>query len=564
MPDNIKELTQNFTLIFTPSLSDPLLPDFKITAEELISNHLIFNYKNKAKATEDSLRIMEKKLTHTKNNSELFIEFLGKMRVESTEYVAISFKEPILYKSNSETEETQNIKYFVKQEYKILVVQGERENDKDRAQKENFEAARIGQVAVGTAASASIITAGLSGMQGSLFFLIRFLNIVEVVSNLALINVRFGSNLQLVIDFLDSFKMLEFGFLERISPLKDSKYEEKDFDAFRITPRGSRGKITKSNGQVFIMSGQNFIVSCAIIGLWGLSALLGLCLNKKNRIMRAISFAYQMLLGVFFVDYQMIGFAEIAFFDYSTHRKWAPKFFLSLILSFLIVILIGREVFMGFRLIKQYMTALNSQKNEKKKEEKLEAITPEEKLVIEKYTEVINLERYGPHWYFSLIDTLRFSVIQLVIVSLQLLNRTQALIVLFIDLVFFHYFVALACKHDIFRSNYLMDKTIIQECCILMFLVTITLFSFTENSEFSSSIAYRVIEVVAIISIVGTAAAELSIMLVEIYMQLSESCRKILTRKNSKPKKNILPKETERNSFRAQREAQNDALRETS
>ena len=131
----------------------------------------------------------------------------------------------------------------------------------------------------------------------------------------------------------------------------------------------------------------------------------------------------------------MFGFAEIALYDYITFRKWTVKFVLSLGMSFFILILVGRELYLGFKLIRKYKRLFSLRGNEKEEEEKMEAILPEERLIIEKYTEVINLDKNGPHWYFTLMDSLRFSVIQLVIVSLQLLNRTQALIVLFIYLV---------------------------------------------------------------------------------------------------------------------------------
>ena len=558
VPSSIKELTQNFTLVLTPSLQDPLLSDFKITAEDLSTKNLNFSYKKKQNQATDPLTIIRKQLTHTQNTSQLFIEFLEKMRVSTTEYAQISFKEPILYKT-APSEAVQKIKYFIKQEYKIPIIEGENVDQEQEEAKENFEGSRIGQIEVGTVASASIITAVLSGMQGSIFTLIRFINISGIISNLGLINIRFGSNLKLIIEYLENFKMFEFDFLSKLSPLKDSKFDDPDVDAYRIKPRGSRGKVTSSNGQIFIISGQNFIVSCLIIGLWALSTSISYCMDKKSKIVGLISFCYQILLGLVFFDDQMISFAEIAFYDYSTFRKWTPKLFLSLMISYGILILIGREFYQGFKLIKENKDLLISESDEDGK--KVDTIALGERLVIEKYTEVVNLESYGPHWYFSLMDSLRFSVIQLVIASLQLLNRTQALIVLVIDLVFFHYFVMLACKHDIFRSNYLMDKTIIQECCILMFLITITLFSFTEDSDFSSSLTYKVIEVVAIIGIVGTIVAELIILIVEIYLKFSESCRKLIRSKkklNSKKSAHILPKETERDSFRPDREIQNE------
>ena len=60
----------------------------------------------------------------------------------------------------------------------------------------------------------------------------------------------------------------------------------------------------------------------------------------------------------------------------------------------------------------------------------------------------------------------------------------------------------------------------------MMALITITLFSFTENTEFSSSTLYSLIEMVTILSIIGAAGADFLVVLVDLYEEIKSWCRK--------------------------------------
>ena len=60
----------------------------------------------------------------------------------------------------------------------------------------------------------------------------------------------------------------------------------------------------------------------------------------------------------------------------------------------------------------------------------------------------------------------------------------------------------------------------------MMALITITLFSFTENTEFSSSTLYSLIEMVTILSIIGAAGADFLVVLVDLFEEMKGWCRK--------------------------------------
>ena len=158
-------------------------------------------------------------------------------------------------------------------------------------------------------------------------------------------------------------------------------------------------------------------------------------------------------------------------------------------------------------------------------------------MVYEKYTEFIDLKEEKNKQYnlFVVIGDIRFFVFQIVIVSLQHLNRTQSLLVLIIDLVYFCYFFRVLLTTKIFKSKIIMIKQVVQEICILIFISTITLFSFTEKSKFASSMVYKWIEYVTIASIMGACGAEFLMIMTELvgqlFMLLKNLCKRSVEKK---------------------------------
>ena len=327
-----------------------------------------------------------------------------------------------------------------------------------------------------------------------------------------------------MIKFIENLKIPQIGFLARLSPIKDSKYDEPDIDAYLIKPRGTRGKITESNSNIYIGSGQNFIISCTIILLWILRTSFGCCLRKSNKFLGYLAFLYHVLLGLMFFDFQLICVNEISMFDYSTLRKSTPKFNLSLVLSFIIMGFILSELSQGFMLVSK------NHQNETIKDRvgatETKNLSPSQKLILEKYTEGMKVEPTGEHRLFILINNLRFFVIQLITGTLQLLNRSQALLVFVVNLCFFIYFMRLVVRISVFQSKFLLVKYVAQECSTMVLVGTITLFSFTEGMKFSSSKVYKGIEMITVMAMFMTAGTEFLVMAVNIYWEMTKFCRK--------------------------------------
>ena len=257
--------------------------------------------------------------------------------------------------------------------------------------------------------------------------------------------------------------------------------------------------------------------------------------------LRIITNGYFMLIGVLFFDFLNISVAEIAFSDFHKLKNANSKFLLSLLLSMLIYFLLIAEFVTAWtsisihRIKTEKEDKVDSLEKSKKKEMKNEA--PRVKMLVEKYTEGLTIVNQDPRnvKYLMLISNIRFFMMQLVIVALQHLNRTQSVIFFFLNLSYFVYFIWLLQVANVFESNIYMIKEVIQEGCIMVFIGTITLFSFTEKSKFSSSDIYKLIEWVAIFSILGASGAEFVIFISEIGSEMLEA-GKSLSKKCRRPK----------------------------
>ena len=261
------------------------------------------------------------------------------------------------------------------------------------------------------------------------------------------------------------------------------------------------------------------------------------------------------MIGLMFFDFQMISVAEIAFFDYNRIRSFQSKFILSLFLSMIMLSLILFEFLKGLVLIykksKEIETS-NSLKREEKKDvldqeeqvrdgedsEEEAGESPNNQMILEKYTEVIDMSIGGPlaAKMVFIVGDIRFFVVQVVISSLQHLNRTQSSIVLSINGCYLIYFIRVLFGGKVFSSKLMLVKEIAQEVSIMVLISTITVFSFTEKSDFNSSKTYKAMEFLAIFSIIGVCAGEFVILLTDLFTTLRASCKR-------KPKKKIERKE---------------------
>ena len=517
---SIEELSQTIQITFIPPLNTNHPTTDQASAQELVEKHLSFNFKRKD-TDPDDLKIIKKTLTHGPESSELVVEFLQKMRRENTEYLTLSVKDPWVYKSTDQKAKSTNVVYFKEQEIRIKI-ENKTETEDEKNQRKVEETAATVKGVLGVSWILVSMIAACTGSSALFAYFIKFFNIIDIMSNLEKINVRFGPRFSLVLKFIQNLKVLELDFLVKLSPLDDSKYDSPDVDAHLMVTRGTRGEMTETNEEIFIMSGANFGISMIIVGIWVVRRMLRACFDERNWVISFLSFVYQSLIGLMFFDFQMISATEISFFDYRRILTTKLKYLGSLLLSILIIILILDDVLKGFLLIQK---RIKNEKNEKK-----DQFSTNDELVLDKYTEGINTTSQGIHNYLGLILNIRFFLIQILISSLQLLNRTQALLILVVNFVYLAFLIRVVWSSIVFSSKLMFVKECVQESCIMLVLVSICIFSFTEKSSFSSSTVYKVLELVAVVSISGAAGSEL-LMLLTAMCETLASCMKTNTEK---------------------------------
>lgn len=140
--------------------------------------------------------------------------------------------------------------------------------------------------------------------------------------------------------------------------------------------------------------------------------------------------------------------------------------------------------------------------------------------------------------YFMVAETSRFYLIQVLIGSIQLLNRFQVGLVWILNFCYLYFFFKTINKKKMLQikgsplvfkfipNKIYKIKLICQEICILLILSTIFLFSMTANSNFRNSKIYKMLEYVIIVSIIITAATEFLWAIVGLVIQITRYLRK--------------------------------------
>ena len=560
-PKLISELTQNISIKFIPSLQDKIRSNPALTAESILRNNFNLSYKDK-EGNEHQLKILKSRLVHSTvaengGSSTLSVAFLQKLRVEKVESINLGVINPWISLPGDSAQNENGLVYTSKDVNEKVVVteRVKTEEEKDIQRAEDYgTAASIG---VAFLLLPTLVVKGLGGCAGSsAAYMIRFFNIMDIVSNLGSINVRFGSKIKVAFSFIRSISIPELPLLRTLSPIMDAEPDDDDSSAYQIVTRGSRAKMTQENGQVFLASGENFLFSLLVIIFWGLMTVFECFLDHRSRVLKSVSFMYQTLIGLMFFDFQMISIAEIAFFDYSRIRSFEPKFIFSLVLSVVNLALILSEFLKAILAINKKLRSekrINEKKSKNRdkmisgsreredEEEDERSDSPNNEMIMEKYTEVIDTSQGNQRgrWVLILVGDVRFFVIQIIIVSLQHLNRSQSAIVLVINIGYLVYFTRVLLGGKVFKLKIYLIKEIAQEVSIMVLLSTITVFSFTEKSDFNKSKSYTGMELLAIFSIIGACGGEFLILASDLLGSLIESCR----RKPQKSKNEILGKE---------------------
>ena len=283
VPTTIEELTQNLKISFSPSLKSSLPSNYDLSAETFIEKHFNITFKRKEQ-NQIEPKIINKTLTHDQQGSSLFIEFLEKTRFSNTESIVMTVKDPWVYNPSTTAPNSGQLVYLKEQELTIKITE-KQESEQEKDEKTAAQVAQYSSGSIGAIAAATSVTAALTGPTTFFAYLTKFFNVIDIMSNLGSINVQLGPRFKLVMSFIENLRIPELSFIVNLSPIKDSEYDDPDVDAYKLMGRGSRGKKTVANGEVFIIRGQNFVISIGLLVVWISWKVLGLCLSEENKLM---------------------------------------------------------------------------------------------------------------------------------------------------------------------------------------------------------------------------------------------------------------------------------------
>ena len=205
--------------------------------------------------------------------------------------------------------------------------------------------------------------------------------------------------------------------------------------------------------------------------------------------------------------------------------QFKAGFLASLFLSIGVLILMVVEIFNIFWAVQKIKGVKVKINNEKAKARDHMSIN--KKFTLDRLTRVLNLDESSNQSYYKIpgLETMRFFVIQILIATLQLLNKTQAVLVFLVNLAYFVYFFRALLTAKVYKNLFLTIKAAVLEVCLMMLVTTMLVFAFAEDTHFQESWVHKVLEQGAIMGILGVVGAELVNMLVEFYNQLTVICK---------------------------------------
>ena len=478
------------------------------------------------------------------------------MRVEAAEYISIQIDNPWVLKPTHQTPPHQKAVYFKKREYRVKIVPKIEEN-----KNEKYETA-------GKATRASILILALIMLTSVacsrkfwsvVIFFIRFFNIMTILSNLSKINIPLSPGLQKAIIFIENLQFPVTEQLASLSPFSKNQGGDEP-DSFLLVSRGSRGKLTQQNREVFGARGQNLFLALLIIFLWifnwfGYKMILICCGIPKRKVLGYSLVVYHSVVGVMFFRYHMWCVTEIAVFDYGRlyrrFREIPSRFVVSLGFCYILVFLMMKELLEAYLALRKARVGLDSPSeggvgagSKRRKNLPSSMIVPKEmsiseELLLEKYCLGLDFDRNGPGHLLGWMEMLRFFGIQVVTASLQTIEKAQGVTVLTLNILYFAYFIKkISPSRDLHKSKVYLLKAVLQECCLLLVLIILVIFSFfEENQRLSSSLTFTLIERVGIVTILLVVLAEFITLGMAITSWFGSICARKKGKQTSKKRK---------------------------
>ena len=262
---------------------------------------------------------------------------------------------------------------------------------------------------------------------------------------------------------------------------------------------------------MYIASGQNWLFNLLVIFTYCSAWLLKLGLQQGIAVKVYIKIQ-RIILQSFFIKFQFITFTELALHDITIEQPF--KYKLSYALSIIFQQIVVVEIIRAYYEISQNYT---------KKETESKYFNIEKLFIIEFWTKGLLLDNKNTkdiknlNKLYFVRERVRWSIIQMAVVGLQGLPRVQISLITLVDLIYMALIIRESIKHRIFASIWLKLKNLCQEVAILVFLVVLTIFSFSKTEGENQSKTLDGLEILVIVAVIFAIACEVLLMIYTIY-----------------------------------------------
>lgn len=396
---------------------------------------------------------------------------------------------------------------------------------------------------------ASLVSGFLTKMGlRTLIYLIKYFQILDIISNFGKINIFYTMALRKTIDFIDELGFPTFKFLERMTVIYDGEEDGfEDLYAYQEYRSGKRDKVTTSNEDIFIFQGINFVYSLFLTLTFPLVLVLSCftCDSRVYKVVKNITNGFHFfILGTFFFDFQLLVVNGVSIHDFKRNQPF--KFRFSYIISLTILtmmlyylntsynLLLRKSEGALMRKIEKKMKKKDKEKMEKtgkkpkgktgkdKKKQK-EKVDYKDYLILRFFTEELNNSAIKRGSKAVLLDNYRFFAIQVLISTFQLQKMAQSILIFSVNSIYFGFYLKKLSRSKngkiIYDGIFTSFKMITKEICIQTFLTIVLGISlFSEfKVDYKESITYRVFEILAIVMIAVAVIGEFLMLLQPIY-----------------------------------------------
>ena len=346
---------------------------------------------------------------------------------------------------------------------------------------------KLSQIGITTLLAPALASAlANGGVSSFLTYIVKYFQKIQIVENLQKLNIKFGENSEAYYANLETISLPFKKLIHKYLAWSKFIHGDKASQAMK----GSNGKLTKDPDNVFMLSDVNWLTTFIICSVWILSTLSDLYADTDDWLKVGLNFVAALLIDLTYYHLQLVSFSEIS--TSKVERKtWKEILARKLsIPDISVYFAIAFLTFISYDLIKTVSlvisTSSRAHKNlqEGQYQELVEDLRYDKKLLLNKFTHGLDVNRKMSGSLLTIYSTLRYLLIQMVICTLQEMERLQTTLILIIQLFYaFKLFKDLSKKGKTYDSKLKTWKHMIQEVALTIVFFVFLIFAFRQTNE---------------------------------------------------------------------------------